>query len=134
MIEAQGGLVPLICHIFLIFFGGFMSLSLILNPNFVKSMGMESDDARFIGRGLGFSILAITLVFIATLFRFGGFESTYEVYTVLFLFTLFGFLNQLLMYLKVLETPNDKPVPIANMIRPLIPVVVILIRAFTSAN
>ena len=60
MIEAHGCLVPLICHIFLIFFGGFMSLSIIFNPNFIKSMGFESVEARFLGRGLGFSILAIT--------------------------------------------------------------------------
>ena len=111
-----------------------MSLSMIFNPNFVKGMGFDSVEARFLGRGLGFSVLAITLVFIVTLFQFGGFESTYEVYTVLFLFTLFGFLNQLLMYLKVLKTHNDKPVPMANIIRPLIPLVVIIIRRLTSTN
>ena len=114
--------------------GGFMSLSLILNPNFVKGMGFKSEEAKFIGRGLGFSILAITCVFIATLFQLGRFTSFFEIYTVLFLFTLFGFLNQLLMYLKVLKTHDDKPVPMANIIRPLIPLVVIIIRRLTSTN
>ena len=111
-----------------------MSLSMILNPNFVKGMGFESVDARFLGRGFGFSIFAITCVFVATLFQWGNFTSFFEIYAVLFLFTLFAFLNQLLMYLKVLKTHDDKPVPMANMIRPLIPLIVIIIRRLTSAN
>ena len=134
LIVVHGGVIPFICHIFLIFFGGFMSLSMIFNPNFVKGMGFDSVDARFLGRGLGFSVLAITLVFIATLFQWGRFTSFFEIYTVLFLFTLFGFLNQLLMYFKVLKTHNDGPVPMANVIRPLIPLIVIIIRRLTSAN
>ena len=134
LIVVHGGVIPFICHIFLIFFGGFMSLSMIFNPNFVKGMGFDSVDARFLGGGLGFSVLAITLVFIATLFQWGRFTSFFEIYTVLFLFTLFGFLNQLLMYLKVLKTHNDKTVPIANITRPLIPLVVIIIRRLTSTN
>ena len=134
LIVVHGGTIPFICHIFLIFFGGFMSLSMIFNPNFVKGMGFESVDSRFLGRGFGFSLLAITLVFIATLFQWGRFTSFFEIYTVLFLFTLFAFLNQLLMYLKVLKTHDDKPVPMANVIRPLIPLIVIIIRRLTSAN
>jgi len=134
LIVVHGGTIPFICHIFLIFFGGFMSLSMIFNPNFVKGMGFESVEARFLGRGLGFSVLAITLVFIATLFQWGRFTSFFEIYTVLFLFTLFAFLNQLLMYLKVLKTHNDQPVPMANVMRPLIPLIVIIIRRLTSAN
>ena len=134
LIVVHGGTIPFICHIFLIFFGGFMSLSMIFNPNFVKGMGFDSVEARFLGRGLGFSILAITLVFIATLFQWRSFNSFYEIYAVLFLFTLFGFLNQLLMYFKVLKTHNDQQVPMANVIRPLIPLIVIIIRRLTSAN
>ena len=134
LIVIHGGTIPFICHIFLIFFGAFMSLSMIFNPNFVKGMGFESVDARFLGRGFGFSIFAITCVFIATLFQWGRFTSFFEIYTVLFLFTLFGFLNQLLMYLKVLKTYNDQPVPMANVIRPLIPLIVIILRRLTSAN
>ena len=97
-------------------------------------MGFESEEARFIGRGLGFSILAITLVFIATLFQIGRFTSFFEIYSVLFLFTLFAFLNQILMYFNIIKNHDDKPVPISNVIRPLIPLVVIIIRRLTSAN
>jgi hypothetical protein len=134
LIVIHGGTIPFICHIFLVLFGGFMSLSLIFNPNFVKSMGMESVEASFIGRGLGFALLSITLVMLATLFQIGQFTSFFEVYAVLFLFTFFGFLNQLLMYTKILKNHNDQPVPIANIIRPLIPLIVIIIRRLTSTN
>ena len=134
LIVVHGGAIPFICHIFLIFFGGFMSLSMILNPNFVKGMGFESVEARFLGRGLGFSVLAITLVFVATLFQWGNFTSFFEIYSVLFLFTLFGFLNQILMYFNIIKTHDDKPVKISNVIRPLIPLVVIIILRLTSTN
>ena len=97
-------------------------------------MGFESVEARFLGRGLGFSILAITCVFIATLFQIGRFTSFFEIYSVLFLFTLFAFLNQILMYFNIIKTHDDKPVKISNVIRPLIPLVVIIIRRLTSAN
>ena len=134
LIVIHGGTIPFICHIFLIFFGGFMSLSIIFNPNFVKGMGFESVEAKFLGRGLGFSILAITLVFVATLFQFGRFTSFFEIYAALFLFTFFAFLNQLLMFLKIIKTHNDQPVKMANVIRPLIPLIVIIIRRLTSTN
>ena len=134
LVVIHGGTIPFICHIFLIFFGGFMSLSIIFNTNFVKGMGFESEEARFIGRGLGFSILAITLVFIATLFQIGRFTSFFEIYSVLFLFTLFAFLNQILMYFNIIKTHDNKPVQISNVIRPLIPLIVIIIRRLTSTN
>ena len=134
LIVIHGGMIPFICHIFLIFFGGFMSLSMIFNPNFVKGMGFKSIEARFLGRGLGFCVFAITCVFIATLFQWGRFTSFFEIYAVLFLFTLFGFLNQLLMYLKIMKTDDDQTVKMTNVLRPLIPLIVIIIRRLTSAN
>ena len=111
-----------------------MSLSMIFNPNFVKGMGFESIEASFMGRAVGFSVLAITCVFIATLFQWGRFTSFFEIYAVLFLFTLFGFLNQLLMFFKIIKTHNDQPVKVANVMRPLIPLIVIIIRRLTSTN
>ena len=134
LIVIHGCMIPFICHIFLIFFGGFMSLSMIFNPNFVKGMGFKSIEARFLARGLGFCVFAITCVFIATLFQWGRFTSFFEIYAVLFLFTLFGFLNQLLMYLKIMKTHDDQPVKMANVLRPLIPLIVIIIRRLTSTN
>ena len=66
-------------------------------------MGMESVEASFLGRGLGFSMLAITLVFLATLFQIGQFTSFFEIYTgSCFCLPGLHYLNQLLMYTKVL--------------------------------
>ena len=36
MIETAGGMIPFICHVFLILFGGFFGLSFAFNKNFVK--------------------------------------------------------------------------------------------------
>ena len=35
MIESAGGMIPFICHVFLILFGGFFGLSFAFNKNFV---------------------------------------------------------------------------------------------------
>ena len=37
MIESAGGLIPFLCHVFLILFGGFFGLNFAFNKNFVKS-------------------------------------------------------------------------------------------------
>ena len=37
MIESAGGMIPFLCHVFLILFGGFFGLNLAFNKNFVKS-------------------------------------------------------------------------------------------------
>ena len=53
MIETAGGMIPFICHVFLILFGGFFGISFAFNKNFVKnSIGYTSNDALFMGRPL----------------------------------------------------------------------------------
>ena len=48
MIESAGGMIPFICHVFLILFGGFFGLSFAFNKNFVQnSLGFASKDAIF---------------------------------------------------------------------------------------
>ena len=43
MIESAGGMIPFLCHVFLILFGGFFGLNFAFNKNFVKSnIGYES--------------------------------------------------------------------------------------------
>ena len=37
MIETAGGMIPFICHVFLILFGGFFGLSFAFNKNFVQN-------------------------------------------------------------------------------------------------
>ena len=77
MIETAGGMVPFLCHVFLILFGGFFGLNFAFNKNFAKnSLGFESVEARFMGRPLGFLMIGLVLMFIATLFQIGGYNST----------------------------------------------------------
>ena len=132
MIDSLGGIVPFLGHVFLIFFAGFFSLNFVFNKNFTKSFGFESPEAAQMGRPLGFLMFGVVLMLIATLFQIGGFNSTNEIYAILFIFALLGFLNNVLMYLKVLESLNDAQQNIKNAIRPLIVVVVILIIYFTG--
>tara|TARA_Y100000590_G_scaffold460692_1_gene620554 strand:+ start:217 stop:615 length:399 start_codon:yes stop_codon:yes gene_type:complete len=132
MIDALGGMIPFLCHVFLIFFAGFFSLNFIFNKNFTKSFGFESAEASFMGRPLGFVMLGVVLMLIATLFQINGFNSTSEIYAVLFIFALLGFLNNLLMYLRVIESPNDSQQNIKNSIRPLIVLIVIIISVLSG--
>ena len=132
MIDSLGGIVPFLGHVFLILFAGFFSLNFIFNKNFTKSFGFESPEAAQMGRPLGFLMFGVVLMLIATLFQIGGFNSTNEIYAILFIFALLGFLNNVLMYLKVLESLNDSQQNIKNAIRPLIVVIVVLIIYFTG--
>ena len=93
---------------------------------------MESPEAAQMGRPLGFLMFGVVLMLIATLLQVGGFNSTNEIYAILFIFALLGFLNNVLMYLKVIESLNDSQQNIKNAIRPLIVVVVVLIIYFTG--
>ena len=51
MIDLAGGMIPFICHVFLILFGGFIGLNVIFNKNFVNSnIGYGSIEASYMGR------------------------------------------------------------------------------------
>ena len=55
MIESAGGIIPFLCHVFLILFGGFFGLNFAFNKNFVqKSIGYDNIQATYMGRPLGF--------------------------------------------------------------------------------
>ena len=132
MIEIAGGMVPFLCHIFLILFGSFFGLNLSLNKGFVqKSFGYENIQAAYMGRPLGFMMIGLVLMAVAPLFQIGGITSVNEVFGVLFIFTVIGFLYNLSLVMKILPTHDGNPHEIKNAIRPLIPMVVILIRYFS---
>ena len=131
MIEANGGMIPFLCHVFLIFFGGFFAINLTFNKNFTNSFGYDSIQASYMGRPLGFMMLGLVLMFITTLFQIGNFSSTYEIFSVLLIFTALGFIYNMSLYLKILPTYDGKPHEIKHAIRPLIPLLVIIIRAIT---
>ena len=131
MIEAAGGMIPFLCHVFLILFGGFFGLNLAFNKNFVKSnIGFPSKDAMYMGRPLGFLMSGMVLMLIATLFQIGGFQSPNEVLGAFFVFTIVATLYNLATTLKILESFDGNDWPIKHTIRPLIPMVAILIRYF----
>ena len=131
MIESAGGMIPFLCHVFLILFGAFFGLNLAFNKNFVKSnIGFPSKDAMYMGRPLGFLMSGMVLMLIATLFQIGGFQSPNEVLGALFVFTILATLYNLATTLKILESFDGNDWPIKHAIRPLIPMIVILIRYF----
>jgi len=132
MIETAGGMVPFLCHVFLILFGAFFSLNLSFNKGFVqKSFGYENIQAAYMGRPLGFMLLGLVLIAAAALFQIGGITSANEVFSALFIFTVLGFLYNISLVMKILPTHDGNPHEIKNAIRPLIPMVVILIRYFS---
>ena len=131
MIETAGGMIPFLCHVFLILFGAFFGLNLAFNKNFVKSnIGFPSKDAMYMGRPLGFLMSGMVLMLIATLFQIGGFQSPNEVLGAFFVFTIVATLYNLATTLKILESFDGNDWPIKHAIRPLIPMIVILIRYF----
>ena len=132
MIETAGGMIPFLCHVFLILFGGFFSLNFIFNQNFVKnSIGYDSIQATYMGRPLGFLMLGLVLMFIATLFQIGGFTSSNEIFGVLFIFTVLAFFYNMSLAMKILPTHDGGEWPLKQNARPLIPLAVLIIRYFT---
>ena len=132
MIESAGGMVPFVCHVFLIFFGGFFGLNFAFNRNFVKSnIGYESPEASYMGRPVGFLMIGLVLMFIATLFQIGGFNSTNEIFTVLFIFLILASLHGFALSFKILATHDGNDWPMKQNLRPLIPLTVLIIRYFT---
>ena len=131
MIESAGGMIPFLCHLFLILFGTFFGLNFAFNKNFVKSnIGFPSKDAIYMGRPLGFLMSGMVLMLIATLFQFGGLKSPNEVLGALFVFTVLATLYNLATSFKILESFDGNDWPIKHTIRPLIPMIVIVIRYF----
>ena len=85
----------------------------------------------FMAKSLGFLMMSVVLMLIATLFQIGNFVSSNEVIGVLFIFTILAFFSNILTTLKVLESFDGKDWPIKHTIRPLIPMAAIIIRYFT---
>mgnify|MGYP006100173659 CR=1 FL=1 len=132
MIESAGGMIPFLCHVFLIFFGGFFGLNFVFNKNFVKSnIGYESSEASYMGRPIGFLMIGLVLMFIATLFQIGVYESTNEIFTTLFIFLVLASLHGFALSFKILDTHDGGEWPIKQNLRPLIPLTVLIIRYFT---
>ena len=131
MIESAGGMIPFLCHVFLILFGGFFGLNFAFNKNFAqKSFGFDNIQAAYMGRPLGFLMTGCVLMAFFALFGIAGITSANEVFGAIFVFTVLAFFYNIALVMKILPTHDGKDHEIKNAIRPLIPMVVILIRYF----
>ena len=132
MIESAGGMVPFLCHVFLILFGGFFGLNFAFNKNFAnKNFGFDNIQAAYMGRPLGFLMTGCVLMAIFALFQIAGVTSANEIFGAIFIFTVLAFIYNTSLVMKILPTHDGNDHDIKNAIRPLIPMVVILIRYFT---
>ena len=125
--------VPILCHVFLILFGGFFAIQLTFNSQkFASSLRMDSPQAAYALKPAGFLMSGTVLMLIAILFEIGGFSSAKELLAGMGLFCAFAFIWNMGLVLKVWQTFDGEAHDMKNAIRPLIPLVVILIYFWTS--
>ena len=124
--------VPILCHVFLILFGGFFAIQLTFNSQkFASSLRMDSPQAAYALKPAGFLMSGTVLMLIVTLFEIGGFSSTKELLAGMGLFCAFAFIWNMGLVLKVWPTFDGEDHDMKNAIRPLIPLVVVLIYFWT---
>ena len=125
--------VPVLCHVFLILFGGFFAFQMTFNSQkFAATLRMDSPAAAAALKPAGFIMSGVVLMLIATLFGIGGFAATGELLAAMGLFTAFAFIYNMGLYLKVFPTFDGADHEIKNAIRPLIPLIVVIIYFCTS--
>jgi len=125
--------IPFLCHVFLILFGGFFAIQMTFNSTkFAATLRMNSPEAAAALKPAGFLMSGVVLMLIATLFEIGGFTATGELLGALGLFTAFAFIYNMGLFLKVFPTFDGADHEVKNAIRPLIPLIVIIIYFCTS--
>jgi len=125
--------IPFLCHVFLILFGGFFAIQMTFNSTkFAATLRMNSPEAAAALKPAGFLMSGVVLMLIATLFEIGGFTATRELLGAMGLFTAFAFIYNMGLFLKVFPTFDGADHEVKNAIRPLIPLIVIIIYFCTS--
>ena len=125
--------IPFLCHVFLILFGGFFAFQMTFNSQkFAATLRMNSPEAAAALKPAGFLMSGVVLMLIATLFEIGGFTATGELLGAMGLFTAFAFIYNMGLFLKVFPTFDGADHEVKNAIRPLIPLIVIIIYFCTS--
>ena len=125
--------IPFLCHVFLILFGGFFAFQMTFNSTkFAATLRMNSPEAAAALKPAGFLMSGTVLMLIATLFGIGGFTATGELLGAMGLFTAFAFIYNMGLFLKVFPTFDGADHEVKNAIRPLIPLIVIIIYFSTS--
>jgi hypothetical protein len=125
--------IPILCHVFLILFGGFFAIQLTFNSKkFASELRMDSPQAAAALKPAGFLMSGTVLMLIATLFEIGGFTATKELIAAMGLFSAFAFIYNMGLFLKVWPTFDGEAHDLKNAIRPLIPLIVVIIYFITS--
>ena len=125
--------IPFLCHVFLILFGGFFAFQMTFNSTkFAATLRMNSPEAAAALKPAGFLMSGVVLMLIATLFEIGGFTATGELLGAMGLFTAFAFIYNMGLFFKVFPTFDGADHEVKNAIRPLIPLIVIIIYFCTS--
>jgi hypothetical protein len=127
--------IQILCHIFLILFGGFFAIQLTFNSTkFAASLRMDSPQAASALKPAGFLMFGFVLMLIATLpmLQIGGFSSGKELVAGIGLFTLFAFIYNMGLFLKLWPTFDGADHDVKNAIRPLIPLIAVLIYFFSG--
>ena len=125
--------IPFLCHVFLILFGGFFAIQMTFNSQkFAATLRMNSPEAAAALKPAGFLMSGTVLMLIATLFGIGGFTATGELLGAMGLFTAFAFIYNMGLFLKVWPTFDGEAHDLKNAIRPLIPLIVVIIYFITS--
>ncbi len=126
--------IPILCHVFLILFGGFFAIQLAFNSQkFAESsLRMDSPQAGYALKPAGFIMCGVVLMLIATLFGIGGFTGTKELLAVMAVFCTGSVIFNGGQVLKVFPTFDGADHDVKNAIRPLIPLIVIIIYFSTS--
>jgi hypothetical protein len=125
--------IPILCHVFLILFGGFFAIQLTFNSKkFASELRMDSPQAAVALKPAGFLMSGTVLMLIATLFEIGGFTATKELIAAMGLFSAFAFIYNMGLFLKVWPTFDGEAHDLKNAIRPLIPLIVVIIYFITS--
>ena len=127
--------IPVICHVFLILFGGFFAFQMVFNSQkFAATLRMNSPEAAAALKPAGFLMSGVVLMLIVTFLEIGGFEraDTPVLLASMGLFTAFAFIYNMGLVMKVWPTFDGADHDVKNAIRPLIPLVVIIIYFSTS--
>ena len=127
--------IPILCHVFLILFGGFFAIQLTFNSKkFAISLRMDSPQAAQALKPAGFLMGGNVLMLIVTLLQIGGFErsDTPVLMAGFALFCAFAFIYNMGLFLKIWLTFDGLDHDIKNAIRPLIPLVAVIIYFVTS--
>ena len=120
-----------ICHVFLILFGGFFVFQLTFNAKkFATDLRMDSPQVPYALKPAGFLMGGSVVMLIVSFFEISIFERTFDtptLFAAMGIVCAFSFIWNMGLVLKVWPTFDGADHDIKNAIRPLIPLIVIII-------